>query len=177
MNDRSKSSLREGDPEIFSLAQIMHLMRVEFARAQRYDYPLACLLISVDGLSRMRDVHGYDAKQAVLDEVARLLKAETRSCDFLGRLMDDRLLAVVPHTRGDGARVLGERLLAGVRKLGFESGGKRLPITISIGATHNEGGSTLFFDALLQAGEGALAESVAAGGDRLSLRDPDGGTA
>lgn len=174
MSQRPEPSATEGQSEIFSLAQIMHLLRVEFARAQRYEYPLACLLIAVDGLGGIRDTFGYDAKQAVLDEVAGLLQAESRSCDFLGRLMDDRLLAVVPHTRGDGARILGERLLTGVRKLAFESSGKRIPITISIGITHNGGGTTLFFDALLQAGEGALSEAVGAGGDRLCLRDPDG---
>lgn len=174
MSQRPETKPGERQTEIFSLAQIMHLLRVEFARAQRYEYPLACLLIAVDGLGHIRDTYGYDAKQAVLDEVARLLQEETRSCDFLGRLMDDRLLAVVPHTRGEGARVLGERLLSGVRKLVFENSGQRIPITVSIGVTHNGGGSTLFFDALLQAGEGALAESVAAGGDRLCLRDPDG---
>jgi diguanylate cyclase (GGDEF)-like protein len=172
MSPRPEESTQPAGRELFSLAQIMHLLRVEFARAQRYEYPLSCLLMSVDGLGAIRDAYGYEAKQQVLDEVAQALQAETRSCDFLGRLMDDRLLAVVPHTRGDGARVLAERLLAAVRKLKFESGGERVPITLSIGVTHNGAGGTLFFDALLQAGEGALAQSVAAGGDRLTLRDP-----
>ena len=172
MERRPEDQDRTHARELFSLAQIMHLLRVEFARAQRYEYPLACLLLSVDGLGHIRDTYGYEAKQSVLDGVADVLKSETRSCDFLGRLMDDRLLAVVPHTRGDGARVLAERLLGAVRKLKFESGGERIPISLSIGVTHNGEGGTLFFDALLQAGEGALAQSVAAGGDRLSVRDP-----
>ena len=172
MERRPEDKDRTPARELFSLAQIMHLLRVEFARAQRYEYPLACLLMSVDGLAHIRDTYGYEAKQSVLDEVAGVLQGETRSCDFLGRLMDDRLLAVVPHTRSEGARVLAERLLGAVRRLKFESGGERIPISLSIGVTHNGAGGTLFFDALLSAGEGALAESVASGGDRLSVRDP-----
>ena len=158
--------------ELFSLAQILHLMRVEFARSQRYGYPLACLLVAVDGLGQVRDVHGYDTKQAVLDEVTGQLQSQTRTCDYLGRLMDDRLLAVVPHTGPEGARALGERLLAAVRALVFESGGQRLPVTLSIGAAYSSGADTMFFDALLSAGETALEEAVAAGGDRAVLRDP-----
>lgn len=173
MERRPEDLDRAAGRELFSLAQIMHLLRVEFARSQRYEYPLACLLMAVDGLGHIRDTYGYEAKQSVLDEVAGVLQSETRSCDFLGRLMDDRLLAVVPHTKSEGARVLAERLLAAVRRLKFESGGERIPITLSIGVTHNGQGGTLFFDALLQAGEGALSSSVAAGGDRLSVRDPD----
>lgn len=173
MQRRPEDPTQATGRELFSLAQIMHLLRVEFARAQRYEYPLSCLLMSVDGLGHIRDTYGYEAKQSVLDAVVQVLQAETRSCDFLGRLMDDRLLIVIPHTRAEGARVLAERLLVAVRKLKFESAGSAIPITLSIGVTHNGSGGTLFFDALLQAGEGALAQSVAAGGDRMTLRDPD----
>lgn len=175
MNRPSAPRSQASEPEVFSLAQILHLMRIEFARSQRYAYPLACVLVAVDGLGHVRDVYGYEAKQAVLDEVARLLQAETRSCDFLGRLMDDRLLAIVPHTSQEGARVLAERLLGLVRKLNFESDGERIPVTASVGVTHNAGGQTLFFDAMIQAGEGALEEAVGAGGDRVVVRDPAAG--
>ena len=44
---------------VFSLSQIRHLMRVEFGRAQRYGYPLSCLVISVDRLDSLRDLVTY----------------------------------------------------------------------------------------------------------------------
>jgi diguanylate cyclase (GGDEF)-like protein len=166
------SSFQEGEPNLFSLSQIMHLMRVEFSRAQRYRYPIACLIVSVDRLGQLRDVYGYDAKEAILSEVVELLRTTTRSCDFLGRLSDDRFLAVVPHTPADGARVLGERLLSAARQLEFQAEGRELSVNCSIGASHNETGATLFFDAMLSAAEGALAEAQAAGGDRYVARDP-----
>ena len=163
-----------GDPPEeapFSLAQIMHLMRVEFGRAQRYRYPLSCLLIAVDRLGHLRDLYGYEAKEEILAEVVSLLEAQSRGCDFLGRLMDDRLLAVVPHTGAEGARVLGERLVAGARRLRFVSDDRELGVTLSVGASTTERGEPLFFDSLLAAAEGALEEASAAGGDRLSMRD------
>ena len=166
------ANLSDSDPGLFSLSQIMHLMRVEFSRAQRYSYPLATLLISVDRLGHLRDLYGYDSKEAILAEVARLLRAETRTCDFLGRLMDDRLLAVVPHTDSNGARILAERLLAGVRQLHFASEGQGLKVTASIGGSCLKDGSTMFFDTLLGAAEGALAAAAEAGGDRYAERDP-----
>ena len=129
-------------------------------------------MISVDRLGHLRDVYGYDSKEAILAEVARLLRAETRTCDFLGRLMDDRLLAVVPHTDSNGARILAERLLAGVRQLHFASEGQGLKVTASIGGSCLKDGSTMFFDTLLGAAEGALAAAAEAGGDRYAERDP-----
>jgi diguanylate cyclase (GGDEF)-like protein len=175
MSDFQTASFNESDAGLFSLSQIMHLMRVEFSRAQRYDYPLACLVISVDRLGHLRDLYGYDSKEAILEEASRLLQSQTRTCDFLGRLMDDRLLAVVPHTGSAGMRILGERLLRGVRGLKFESDGKDIQVTVSIGGACYSGGKTLFFDTLLKTAEGALAEASEAGGDRYVQRDPDPG--
>ncbi len=175
MTEFQAANLSDSDPGLFSLSQIMHLMRVEFSRAQRYAYPLGCLLLAVDRLGHLRDLYGYDSKEAILDEVSRLLQQETRTCDFLGRLMDDRLLAVIPHTKPEGARILGERLMTSVRGLHFESDGADIQVTVSVGASCLSDGSTMFFDTLLAAAEGALAEASEAGGDRFALRDPGAG--
>lgn len=172
MAEARSTDTNDSDSGLFSLSQIMHLMRVEFGRAQRYGYPLSVLVIGVDRLGHLRDLYGYDAKEAILDEVARLLQAETRTCDFLGRMLDDRLLAVVPHTDVDGARILAQRLLGGVRALKFESGPKEVQVTISVGAASMSDNRTLFFDSLTTAAEAALAQAIESGGDRFVARDP-----
>jgi diguanylate cyclase (GGDEF)-like protein len=173
MTEISSANFQDGEPGLFSLSQIMHLMRIEFGRAQRYRYPLSVLVVAVDRLGHLRDLYGYESKEAVLDEVARLLQGATRTCDFLGRLADDRLLAVVPHTGAEGLEKLARRLAEGVRKVQFDSDGKRIPITISVGGSCMADGSTLYFDQLLGAAERALEEAGAAGGDRYLLRDPN----
>ncbi|MEE8468753.1 MAG: diguanylate cyclase [Planctomycetota bacterium] len=165
----SRDSTQQG---LFSLAQIQHLMRVEFNRAQRYDYPIVCMMIAIDRLGHLRDIYGYESKEEIVDAVVGLLKSSTRGSDFLGRMADDRLLAVVPHTPAEGAARLAERLLQGTRAMDFQSDGRTLQVSLSIGASHNAGGSTLFFDAMLLAAEEALAASVEAGGDRYELLAP-----
>lgn len=152
---------------LFSLAQIQHLMRVEFNRAQRYSYPISAMLIAIDRLGHLRDLYGYEAKEEILDGVVGLLKEQTRSSDFLGRMADDRLLAVVPHTGEDGCKVLGDRLLKGARELQFENEDRMLSVTLSVGASSEQGGKGLFFDAMLEAAENALYDAQGAGGDRL----------
>ena len=67
------------DRSLFSLAQIQHLMRVEFNRAQRYDYPIVCMMIAIDRLGHLRDLYGYDAKEEIVEGVVGLLKSSTRS--------------------------------------------------------------------------------------------------
>lgn len=172
MSEPSSTTQKTVDPGLFSLSQIMHLMRVEFSRAQRYKYELHCMSISVDRLTSLRDLYGYESKETILEQVVTLMQAQTRSCDFLGRLADDRLLLIVPHTGGEGTEALAGRLLTAVRGLQFDGEGKSIQISLSIGSAHNSGGRTLFFDAMLQAAEAAMEEAHAGGGDRHVTRDP-----
>jgi len=157
---------------VFSLSQIRHLMRVEFGRAQRYGYPLSCLVIGIDRLEALRDLYGYDFRESVLAAVVELLQEETRTCDYLGRLMDDRLMAILPHTTAEGAQAGARRILAAARKLSFSPQGSPLGVTLSIGLSHYEDDNTLFFDSLVEAAEGALGEAMKAGGDRFVHRVP-----
>ena len=156
-------------PEFYSLAQIQHLLRVEFGRAQRYLYPISVLMLSLDQIGALRDAAGYEAKESALEEVVGLLHAQTRGSDLVGRLPDDRLLIVVPHTPPAELKVLLERLLAAVRTLEGANGGK---LSLSAGVSSSEAGGTLFHDELLRCAESALAVSAEAGGDRWTALAP-----
>lgn len=157
---------------IFSLTQIRHLMRVEFSRAQRYGYPVGCVVIGCDRVDHLRDLYGYAFRERVVGDVIALLQANTRTCDYLGRLMDDRLMAILPHTGLEGAEVAARRLLAAARGLSFEADGRRISISLSIGVSHYESENTLFFDSLVEAAEAAWLEAAQSGGDRMVIRAP-----
>ena len=168
--------MQSDERNLFSVAQIQHLMRVEFNRARRYHYPLVCLLIEIDRLGHLRDLHGYEAKETIVQGVVELLMDVTRASDFLGRTADDRLMAVVPHTSPEGGRQLAERLLAGASQCTFDIGGdlgdKTIGISLSIGLSHNQQGETMYFDALFESAQQALAEAGAQGGARYVERAP-----
>lgn len=160
-------------PEVLSLAQIQHLMRVEFSRAQRYAYPIVCLVVAVDGLGALRDELGYDVKETVLDELIGLLHAGTRGSDFLGRLPDDRFLIVVPHSEPEQVEVLAQRLVAEARELSLAALAGR-GLTLSIGGSGMSKGETLFFDDLLRTAQRCQSEASGAVGDRYLFRTPQG---
>lgn len=166
MSEISFASPSDEGAGLFSLTQIRHLMRIEFGRAQRYGYPVTCMMIEIDRLGSLRDLYGYDLKEAVLEDVVALLQQETRSCDYLGRQVGDRLMAVLPHTDEAGAASAAERLLRRVGGLSFEVDGRTIQVTVSIGSACFLEGNALFFDQLCEGAEAALAEAVTAGGNR-----------
>lgn len=169
-----RSSMQAEERGLYSVAQIQHLLRIEFARAQRYGYPLACMLLAVDQLDTLRDVHGYEFKEQVLERLVDLLKRATRSSDFIGRTAADRLVLLLPHTPPQGARALAARLIENSGVLSAQLGGDVARVSVSIGLASLEGEGVLFHDALYSEAELALEEAVAAGGGRLQVRAAGG---
>jgi diguanylate cyclase (GGDEF)-like protein len=165
-----RSSVPPEERGLYSVAQIQHLLRIEFARAQRHGYPLACMLLAVDQLDSLRDLHGYEFKEQVLERLVLLLKRATRSSDFLGRTADDRLVLLLPHTTPQGAQTLAARLIVNSNVLSSDLGARKAQISLSIGLASLQGQDVLFHDALYREAEQALEEAVAAGGGRLQVR-------
>lgn len=156
---------KSGQP-LFTPEEVRKLMHVEFERAQRYGYPIACMMIQIDRIDPLHTIHGYESKEEVLRKVVDLVKRETRASDFLGCMVDDRLLAVIPHTHPEAAGFLAKRLLKGARALHFQSSVGTVRISLSIGLSHNRHPGALSFETLVRVAEEGLAVADAGGGDR-----------
>jgi diguanylate cyclase (GGDEF)-like protein len=157
---------------LYSTTQIRHLMRVEFSRAQRYSYPLGVLVLQLDHLERLRDLHGFERVSEAVESLARMVRERTRVCDHLGRLVDERLVTVLPHTNRAGTVALAERLVAAVRDQQVAGLRSDTPLSLSVGATSFEREGTMFFDVLMEAAERSLERARAAGGGRVVALDP-----
>lgn len=152
---------------LFSSEEVHRLMRVEFERAMRYSYNVACVLVQVDRLPALETVHGCDAKVEMLRTVVETMKKEIRCSDFLGCMVDDRVLALFPHTSGEDAKYFAQRLLRSVKEVRFDARGMQIKLTLSIGLSHNQQEGKLSFETLMRVAEDGLNVADASGGDRF----------
>ena len=165
---------------LFSQAQILHLMKNEFARARRHGIPVGCVLLQVDRLPQLVDLHGASLRTAVRQAVASLVREKTRGSDLLGATADDRYLLVLPHTDQHQTRVVAERLHQLFGEVDVAVDGRSLALSLSVGFTACDDQKTLFFDSLLAQAEAALTFAAQSGGDQVisygevALRQPDG---
>jgi diguanylate cyclase (GGDEF)-like protein len=166
MIEASTISFTKNGPALFSAEEVRHLMSVEFERARRHSYPITCMMMMVDRLFDLHTVHGFESKSTVMNGMVSLLKKETRTSDFLGCLIDDRLIALFPHTNAESARFLAKRILDGARTIEFGMGRQTIRITASIGLSHNLDRGAQSFETLLRVAEEGLTVADAGGGDR-----------
>ena len=152
---------------LFNEAQLLHLLRVEFSRARRYRFPLAILLLAVDRLEERTDLLAAGSRRALLGELAGRLRGDLRLSDFLGLHGGEQLLAVLPHTDGEGARRLARRLAGRVEGRPFSPAGREVEVTCSIGIAATSTRERLFHESLLGQAERALLLAQERGGHRI----------
>src|SRR5262249_7836044 len=130
--------------------------------------PIGVLVMDMDGLKQINDLHGHQMGGFTLTEVAGILRAELagmpgEACRFGG----DEVVAFLPGADRTAAPAVAERIRAAVERHSFERDGVAVHTTISIGvAAHPEDGASP--DVLFRAADQALYRAKAAGKNRVS---------
>ncbi len=83
--------------------------------ARRHDRRCVLAFLDVDGLKRVNDEQGHDVGDALLADVAGILRDTLRASDIVARMGGDEFCVLVAEPEGDQAR-LRERLLDAFRK-------------------------------------------------------------
>lgn len=103
------------------------------SQSARTRTPLAVLFLDIDHFKRINDHLGHAAGDECLRAVARLLRANVRSGDLLGRYGGEEFVVVSPGASLAVAQQLGERIRAAVQMLEIEWEGHTIPVTVSVG--------------------------------------------
>ncbi|MCH8543259.1 MAG: response regulator [Alcanivorax sp.] len=147
-------------------------LKQDLAFAARHQHALSVVRLEVDHFNKLFIRAGKEAADHLLVEVARLVARLIRKEDTAARTGVAQFSVTLPTADGAGARVFAERLCRQVREAGISHGGRRLPVTVSVGVltpgTH-PGQTTRTVQE--EAGT-VLQAAVAAGGDRV-MTDSD----
>jgi len=102
--------------------------RKEAGRAARYNHPLCLFYIDIDNFKEYNDLHGHQAGDQVLKEVARILTTIVRqNVDTAYRFGGDEFTLLLPHLTCEAARKVASRIIEAYNRLQLE------PTHLSIG--------------------------------------------
>jgi two-component system cell cycle response regulator len=105
----------------------------EVMRAQRYDLPLACMVVDLDGFKAVNDRHGHEVGDRALRHVAGLLEQYTRRNDVVARYGGDEFAVLLPHTSLDSAVKVAQKYQDKLKENAFMVEGGVIDLGLSIG--------------------------------------------
>ncbi|MDX1659920.1 MAG: diguanylate cyclase [Nitriliruptorales bacterium] len=114
---RARADERLGVDELTGLASSSSLrvaMVEELTRAEQFDRPVSILVVDIDAMAALNDAHGFEGGDEILEEVAERLRAVAREYDLVARIGPDAFVVLMPDATTDGAKSLGERVVAAI---------------------------------------------------------------
>lgn len=154
---------------LYNIRYFYHRLDEEFSRAQRYNFPLSCLMIDLDHFKEINDRYGHKAGDSVLSEVARHIKTHTRKSDVLARYGGEEFIMLLPETNKQGAIEKAEALRTSISKLRFRALKDKRAVTVSIGIATYPETNLKDIDYLITYADKALYKAKTSGRNRVEV--------
>ena len=111
------------------------ILERELSRGARYQREMALMLFDIDHFKRINDTYGHIAGDAILRELAEVIRTNIRRDDTFCRVGGEEFTIIMPEATLKGAEVAAEKLRQLVENTHFSFEDTHIPVTISIGVT------------------------------------------
>ena len=128
---------------------------------------LALILLDIDHFKRINDTYGHDAGDAVLREVANVLRESTRPEDLVARHGGEEFVIALPVAAPDHALDRAERIRSGLAGRRINANGRSLRVTASIGLAYAPPTRSQTIRALISQADESLYRAKRSGRDRV----------
>lgn len=176
INDQTANELRVKELEklalLDNLTQLPNRNYIEreilsrLEQHKRYKSAFGILFIDIDYFKNINDNHGHIAGDDVLKFVANTFIANARPFDLYGRWGGEEFIAIIHNINIEDLELIGNRLRSLIETSYIILEGKKLFVTISIGATLIKLNDTI--DSLLKRADALMYKSKAAGRNCLT---------
>ncbi len=139
-------------------------------QSQMSGEPIGLIVGDLDDFKRVNDIHGHAVGDAVLGEVAYLLRKQLRAFDLAYRLGGEEFLILLPGAELDTSASLAEQLREAVAAHRMSGG---LSVTMSFGVGSSRRGEPFAYDPVFAEADAALYRAKRSGRDRVCLAEPD----
>lgn len=156
------------ETNVYSARLLDSRLKEECDRARRYLRPLSFLLIAIDQYETLSETHGTVLTGVIVQEVMHFLKENTRSVDIIVRQGESRFIAILPETPLNPSRIVAERIRYAIEKNIFETEGKKIKVTVSIGLSSFDPAIHRGKEDVLKSLERALQEAKKLGSNRIA---------
>jgi len=156
---------------LLNRAWLAQTARREVDRAQRYQRPLAVLLLDLDDFKKVNDTYGHAVGDHVLEKFGELLLSRKRTHDLVARWGGEEFCVLLPETTLQGALVMAERIRMAVENHTFNADGIQLAATVSIGVAQLSPHDGTHFERLVERADIGLYQAKNTGKNRVHVAE------
>lgn len=167
-NQLYNAAMRDPLTGVFNRSYLVESIDKSLAYARRHNVPVGLLIFDIDFFKRVNDTHGHLAGDAVLQQIARAVRATLRTEDVLARYGGEEFCVLCPGTHSQGALLLAERVRRIVEGQRVTlSDGTKIGVTVSIGVATFPEVRSITSTEFLAAADSALFQAKEAGRNRV----------
>lgn len=130
---------RDGLTGLLNHATFQEALQELVAQALASSTPLTVVMSDIDRFKTFNDVHGHQAGDQVLREVARLWKAVLPEYAVIARYGGEEFICALPHVGVERGRELAELLRQAIAEQTIDFAGRELRVTSSFGVAELSG--------------------------------------
>lgn len=134
----------DGLTELYNHRYFQDTLRKQMDIARRYNQPFSLIIADIDFFKKFNDTYGHQAGDAVLRQVAQILKKNSRTTDYVCRYGGEEMSIILPNTSAEEALNNANRICKAVAEKPFQlTPVDSATVTISLGvATFPENAQT-----------------------------------
>jgi diguanylate cyclase (GGDEF)-like protein len=123
----------DGLTQIYNKRYFLETLEREISRAQRYHRDLSLIMFDIDHFKKVNDTFGHLAGDAVLKQLASVLKSRIRREDIMARYGGEEFAIILPEINIMNAKTFAEKVRKIVEKTAFKFEDHQIPVTVSVG--------------------------------------------
>ncbi|MBQ6516823.1 diguanylate cyclase [bacterium] len=135
-----KLATTDGLTELYNHRYFQDMMKQQIEQSKRYNSKFSLIMIDIDYFKQFNDKYGHQAGDAVLKQVAQILKRNTRVSDYVCRYGGEEMAIILPNTGIEETLKNAERIRKAVEETPFKlSLNQEGQVTISLGISSYNG--------------------------------------
>lgn len=138
-------------------------------RSNRFDRPMALIMLDLDYFKAINDRLGHRAGDQVLINVVKIVQSELRTIDTLGRYGGEEFAILLPESNSDDATTVAERIRQKLEETTIENEKDSVFVTASFGVVVHTPPEDISIDALLDRADRAMYIAKRSGRNRVHL--------
>jgi len=167
VKELEKLALLDRLTQLANRTYIEREIKSRFQEMKRFNLSSGILFIDIDYFKNFNDTYGHIVGDEVLKFVSRTFSVNSRPFDLYGRWGGEEFIGIIRDIDGGGLKRLGNRLRLLVENAYILHEGKRLQVTVSIGATLIKDKDTI--SSLVKRADALLYQSKERGRNRLTM--------